>query len=94
MRYGEELREPIMCVRLSIESAYAEAAIRDLVARGSSIDCVDWLHDPVVIRAQAPLRNLLGYPDAIADVSKGAADLKVWLSHYVPVESGPGDDAA
>lgn len=96
VRYEGQLREPVMCLRVSIDFAHAEAAIRHLVARESSIDCVDWLHDTnsVLIRAQAPLRNLLGYPDVLADLSGGAADLKIWLSHYVAVASGPGDDAA
>ncbi|MGQ0749804.1 MAG: hypothetical protein ACT4PS_04650 [Betaproteobacteria bacterium] len=92
--YGGKLREPVMCVRVSIDSTHAEAATRDLIARESSIDSVDWLHDPVVIRALAPLRNLLGYPDALADLSMRTADLKMWLSHYAPMAWGPGDDAA
>lgn len=94
LRYGQELREPVMCIRVSIDATYAEAAIHDLVARRSSIDCVNWLHDPVVIHAQAPLRALLGYPDALRQLSESTADLKMWLSHYAPVAWGSGDDAA
>jgi hypothetical protein len=94
VRYGRELWEPVMCVRVSIDAAHAEAAIHDLVARRSSIDCVDWLHNPVVIHAQAPLRTLLGYPDALAQRSEHTADLKMWLSHYAPIKWGPDNDAA
>jgi elongation factor G-like protein len=94
VRYGQELREPVMCIRVSIDAAHAEAAIHDLVTRNSSIDCVNWLHDPVVIQAKAPLRTLLGYPDTLAHLSQRTADLKMWLSHYAPMTWGPDDDAA
>jgi translation elongation factor EF-G len=91
---GGKFVKPVMCIRVSIDAAHAETAIHDLLARGSSIDCVDWLHDPGVIHAQAPLRALLGYPDALAQLSEHTADLKMWLSHYAPITWGPDNDAA
>jgi len=92
--YAGQLREPIMCVRTSVDSEHAEMVIQDLVARGSTIDSVYWLRSPAVIRAQAPLRNLLGYSHVLAELSKGAANLKMWLSHYAPVVPSPGGEAA
>lgn len=92
--YAGELREPIMCVRASVDSEHTEVVIQDLVARGSTIDSVDWLRSPAVIRAQAPLRNLLGYPHVLAELTKVTGNLKMWLSHYAPVVPGPGNEAA
>lgn len=94
VRYGTELREPVMRVRVRIDGAHAEGAIRDLVARQSSMDSVDWLHDPVLIQAQAPLSRLLGYPDALANLSGSTADLEMWVSHYLPRDDPPGGKAA
>lgn len=92
--YAGQLREPIMCVRASVDSEHAEAVIRNLVARGSTIDSVDWLRIPAVIRAQAPLRNLLGYPNVLTELTMGTANLRMWLSCYAPVVPGPGGEAA
>lgn len=94
MRYERELREPVMCLRAKVDPEHVEAAIRDLVARKATIESVDWLRAPGIVQAQAPLRNLLGYPQALATLSQGRADLKMWLSHYAPVPPDSGNDAA
>lgn len=36
--YAGRLREPIMCVRTSVDSEHTEVVIQDLIARGSTID--------------------------------------------------------
>ncbi len=92
--YAGRLREPVMHVRTSVDSEHAEVVIQDLVARGATIASVDWLHNPGVVRAQAPLQNLLGYPQVLAELSKGTANLKMWLSHYAPVVPSPSGEAA
>ena len=40
------------------------------------------------------LRHLLGYPEDFAQLSSRSGDLKMWLSHYVPVAPDPDDMAA
>jgi translation elongation factor EF-G len=92
--YDAVVREPIMWVRASVGHTDAEAVVRDLVARDALIEAVDWCHPQTQVRAQAPLRNLLGYSQALPTLSKHATDLKMWLSHYAAVTPGPDDEAA
>jgi predicted membrane GTPase involved in stress response len=92
--YDTTVREPIMWIRANVEDKYAEAVVQDLVTRGADIDEVDWMVSPPVIRAKAPLRALLGYPQTLATLSKNTADVRMWLSHYARMPSGPDGEAA
>jgi hypothetical protein len=91
---GDEGREPIMWVRVSLDHADAEPVLQDLVEREARIEEVDWGHPRTVIRALAPLRRLLGYPHALRGLSDAGADLRMWLSHYRAPLRGPDGDAA
>ena len=91
--YGEVVQEPIMWVRAGTERSYTEAVIHDLVTRGAEIEEVDWMAPLPVVRARAPLRQLLGYPQTLAALSENTAELRMWLSHYAPVQPGPGKAA-
>ena len=88
--YGDVVQEPIMWVRAGTERSYTEAVIHDLVTRGAEIEEVDWMAPLPVVRARAPLRQLLGYPQTLAALSENTAELRMWLSHYAPVPPGPG----
>ena len=92
--FDATVREPVMWVRASVPHKYAEPTIQDLVARGAEIEEVDWLLSHPVVRAKAPLRLLLGYPQALATVSQNTAELQMWLSHYAPAPPAPDGDAA
>jgi predicted membrane GTPase involved in stress response len=94
LSYGRELHEPVMCARASVDSAHTEAVIHELLAREATIESVDWLHNPVVIRAEAPLRKVIGYPDVFTQSTQSTADLKMWLSHYARVVPGSSGDVA
>jgi len=85
--------EPVMWVRAAVPNAHTESAVQDLVARDASIEEVDWLRHSPVVRARAPLRKLLGYPAALARLTGGTAELRMWLSHYAPVKPEGGDAA-
>jgi hypothetical protein len=91
--YGDVIHEPIMWLRLALDGAYTERVIRDLVARSAEIDVVDWMGEPAIVRARAPLRRLLGYPSTLARLSDNAADLRMGLSHYAPIPPDPGKAA-
>ena len=91
--YGDVIQEPIMWVRAGTERNYTEAVIHDLVTRGAEIEEVDWMAPLPVVRARAPLRQLLGYPQTLAALSQNTAELHMWLSHYAPVPPGPGKAA-
>ena len=80
--FGDTVREPIMWVRVSVLEADAEAVVQDLVQRDAAIEEADWRHPATVIRALAPLRNLLGYPDALAALAQNDPELRMWPSHY------------
>jgi predicted membrane GTPase involved in stress response len=92
--YGMKVREPVMWVRASARHKYAEAVVQDLVTRGAAIEEVDWLVSQPVVLAKAPLRSLLGYPQVLATLSQNTAQLKMWLSHYAPMSSGPDNNNA
>jgi hypothetical protein len=91
--YGEVVQEPIMWVGAGVARTYTELVIQDLITRGAEIEEVDWIAARPVIRAKAPLRQLLGYPQALAALSKDTAELRMWLSHYAPVPPEPGKAA-
>jgi hypothetical protein len=88
--YGDSIQEPVMWVRAAVERARTEAVVQDLVRRGAEIEEVDWMAPAPVVRARAPLRQLLGYPQALAALTGGGAELRMWLSHYAPIPPEPG----
>ena len=91
--HGAIVQEPIMWIRAGTARAYTEAVIHDLVTRGAEIEEVDWMAPLPVVRAKAPLRQLLGYPQALAALSHDTAELRMWLSHYAPVPPDPAKAA-
>jgi predicted membrane GTPase involved in stress response len=88
--YDGIAREPVMWVRAAVPYNNAETVVQELIGRGATIDEVDWLLAQPVVRARAPLRLLLGYPQTLDTLSRGKAELQMWLSHYDPVLPGPG----
>ncbi len=90
---GEPLQEPVMWARVTVLRQHTEPALHDLITRSAVIDEVDWSACRPTIRARAPLRALLGYPKALAVLTRGTADLSMWLSHYAPVPPDPGKAA-
>lgn len=91
--YGNVIHEPIMWLRVALDGAYIERAIQDLVARDAEVDEVEWMAEPAVVRARAPLRQLIGYPRALAGLSDDTADLRMGLSHYAPIRPDPEEAA-
>lgn len=92
--HGADVREPVMWVQAHVGHKHAEAVVQELITRGAVIEGVDWMPSKPNVLAKAPLRRLLGYPQALAELSQDTADLKMWLSHYATVPSGPDNDAA
>ncbi len=91
--YGEVVQEPVMWVRAGTERNHTEAVINDLITRGAEIEEVDWMAPRPVVRARVALRQLLGYPQALAALSQSTAELRMWLSHYAPLPPWPGKAA-
>lgn len=91
--YGDVVQEPIMWVRACSMRSFTEAVIHDLIRRGAEIEEVDWGAALPVVRARAPLRQLLGYAQGLAALSADTAELHTWLSHYAPLPPEPGKAA-
>lgn len=93
LRNGDSVEEPIMWVRAAVPHADTESVVHELIGRSADIEEVDWLAPCPVVRARAPLRELLGYPAALSALCQGKAELDMWLSHYAPLPPEPGDAA-
>lgn len=91
--YTDPVHEPIMWVRAAVPPVSTEPVVHGLIGRGAEIECVDWLGPAHVVRARAPLRELLGYPAALSELCEGKAELQMWLSHYAPMPPAPGNAA-
>jgi translation elongation factor EF-G len=91
--YGDPVQEPIMSVRVAADRAYTEDIVQDLVTRSAEIEEVDWVAPLPVVRAKAPLRQLLGYAQSLVAVAHNTADVRMSLSHYEPVPPEPGKAA-
>lgn len=94
LHHRQQVREPVMCVRACVDENCVEGVLHDLVKRDAAIDSVNWLHTPVIVRASARLRHLLGYPEDFAVLTNRSGELKMWLSHYVPITPDPDNLAA
>lgn len=89
--------EPIMRLRVQLEARHREAVRNDLVLRKAVIlEEHERPRSPrtCVLRAEAPLRNVLGYADALSELTDGTAVHWIWLDRYVPLEGPPGGHAA
>ncbi len=93
-RVGKRVEEPVMDLLVHTPEACAEAVRADLHTRGA--DMVDVSLEPTlaIVRAQAALQALMGYPDWLTGATGHTAKLSMWLSHYRPVSRTPGPEAA
>lgn len=91
---GTCFEEPHMGLRVRCLPEYVESVLADLESRRASI--IDRGVTPAygVIRATAPLANLLGYSRSLTEFTAASAHLAIWLSHYAPVEVPPPDGEA
>jgi hypothetical protein len=92
--YDTAVREPVMWVRATMDFACIGAVVQDLVRRSADIHARNRHSSRPVVRAQAPRRALLGYPQDLSTLSGGTADLRMWPSHYAPVPPTSGGAAA
>ncbi len=94
MSLGNRPYEPIMLLRLRIAPRYRETVREDLDNRDATL--LEELERPsiCVLRAEAPLRNLLGYGETLSELTDGTGLHWVWLDRYVPMDDPPGGKAA
>jgi|ADGO01.1.fsa_nt_gi predicted membrane GTPase involved in stress response len=92
---GAQLEEPHMGLRIRCEPRHFETLRADLLGRNATLIDAEQNHLYSVLRATAPLAELVGYPAHVREVTDGKSQLVMWLSHYEPVKSPPpGGNAA
>ena len=91
---GVQLQEPIMHVRVSLETRFAAPVKQALVRRGATPHEEYTRATYCVLRYEAPLAALLGLPAELAQLTAGRAKHWSALSHYAIVTGGPGGHAA
>lgn len=92
---GATLEQPWMVLRVRCPADRVEAVKADLTLRGATILSSVLHRDMGGIQACGPLACLLGYGSALAEMTAGAGQCVMRLSHYAPVGRVPPDgDAA
>lgn len=86
--------EPVMQVRARVQAEHLAAVRRDFLALGARLLDIDCLADGWVMRAEAPLRDLLGYGARLRRLAGDDASHWIWLDRYVPLEPPPLGRAA
>ncbi len=91
---GVQVQEPIMHVRISVETRFLEPVRKALRGRGVNASEEYVRARYCVLRYEAPLASLLGLPGQLARLSMGTAKHWIVLSHYALVTGGPGGGMA
>ncbi|MGH8668864.1 MAG: hypothetical protein ACREUH_06480 [Burkholderiales bacterium] len=86
---GVQVQEPVMNVRISLETRFLELVKKALRARGANPSEEYVRSNYCVLRYEAPLADLLGLPDQLARLSMGTAKHWIVLSHYALVTDDP-----
>ncbi|HEX7054308.1 MAG TPA: hypothetical protein VF211_10310 [Burkholderiales bacterium] len=89
-----QVQEPVMHVRISLETRHAEPVKRALERRGAALAEEYARASYCVLRYEAPLALLLGLPGELAALTGGRARHWSALSHWAIVGGGPGGKAA
>ena len=91
---GVYVQEPIMHVRISLETAHRESVKSALLKREAMLEEEYVRTRHAVLRYEAPLARLLGLPAELKQLTSGAARYWIVLSHYAFVTGDPGGRAA
>jgi len=89
-----QAHEPVMHVRVSVETRSLDAVKKLLDERGATRQEEYVRPTYSVVRYEAPLAGLLGLPEALSAATGGLARHWIVLSHYAPTNRTPGGDAA
>lgn len=91
---GVQVQEPIMHVRISLETRFLEFVKGALAARNATLEEEHSRSRQAVLRYEAPLARLLGLPLELTRLTSGTARYWIVLSHYALVTGDPGGRAA
>lgn len=91
---GAQVQEPVMHVRISLQSRFPDAVKQALLARGVAPE-EQYVHGRhAVLRYEAPLARLLGLSAELSRLTANTAHHWIVLSHYALVSGDPGGRAA
>ncbi len=79
---GHPQYQPVMALRVIVRREHSLAAVHELRARNARIEEECQRGRIVIIRARAPLRDLLGLGERLAALTGGTAQHAMRLSHY------------
>jgi translation elongation factor EF-G len=82
LRKGQSLFEPIMQLRVTVGNQYIEAVTQELLRREASIFDKYKNRNCHVLRAEGPLRKLIGYKKRINVITNYSAHCISWLDRY------------
>ena len=91
---GVQLQEPVMHVRIVLETRYQETVKQALLVRKATLEDEHARTRQAVLRFEAPLAHLLGLPEELRRLTSGTARYWIVLSHYALVTTDPGGRAA
>lgn len=86
--------EPIMLLRVRVADRDLPAVHDDLAKREVAILEEDFARGECVLRADAPLRKLLGYRAVLATLTRGTGMHWCWFDRYAPTVDPRGPGAA
>ena len=91
---GVQLKEPIMHMRISMYADFREVVKNALRRRGATLSEQYLRSTYCILRYEAPLADLLGFPAELSRLTVGTAKHWIALSHYAIVTPDPGGRAA
>jgi hypothetical protein len=86
--------EPIMLLRVRVADSDLGAVYADLATRDATVLEADFSRGECVLRAEVPLRKLLGYAPALAAMTRGTGLHWTWLDRYAPIAEPRGPTVA
>ena len=89
-----QVKEPIMHLRISMEIRFLDPVARAMLGRGRAPEEEYARGKYCVLRYEAPLADLLGFPEELGRITGGTAEHRMALSHYALVTRDPGGNAA
>lgn len=81
-RQGQSLFEPIMQLRVTVDHQCIDAVTQELLRREAKIYDKDNIHNVHVLRAEAPLRKLIGFKKRLNAMSNFPSHCLSWLDRY------------
>jgi predicted membrane GTPase involved in stress response len=91
---GVQVKEPIMHVRISMYADFREVVKNALRRRGATLSEEYVRSTYCILRHEARLADLLGFPVELSRLTAGTAKHWIALSHYAIVTRDPGGRAA